>query len=172
MSWLSLRADAYGCSGAPVRIASPAWDRLTKLVYQDCTSALAHYRIADLHHDWASLEPNLENKRASYIDATYAMWMFFQRHPLHCPAGRTDDETPAPFPERGPRRSCRCQLVGMSTESMRYTVAFAVWTPPQTTFAPLTMSMSPSPVTSTVPPCTVVWSPTTISGESCPGTTW
>ena len=55
---------------------------------------------------------------------------------------------------------------------MRYTVAFAVCTPPQITAASLTMSSSPEPVTSTVPPCTVVCVPTTSSGESWPGTTW
>ena len=35
-----------------------------------------------------------------------------------------------------------------------------------------TMRSSPEPVTSTVPPCTVVWVPTTSSGLSWPGTTW
>lgn len=61
---------------------------------------------------------------------------------------------------------------GMSTESIRYTVAFAVWTPPQTTFASLTISESPLPVTSSSAPCTVVSVPAMSSGAIWPGTTW
>ncbi len=64
------------------------------------------------------------------------------------------------------------QLVGMSTVSMRYTVALAVWTPPQMTFAPLTMMLSPEPVTVTSPPWTVLCVPSICDGESWPGTTW
>jgi hypothetical protein len=47
----------------------------------------------------------------------------------------------------------RTHIFGISTESTRYTVAFAVLTPPQTTEAePLTFRLSPEPVTFTVPP--------------------
>ena len=42
---------------------------------------------------------------------------------------------------------------GISTESMRYTVALAVWTPPQMTLAlSLTMMLSPLPETVTSAP--------------------
>jgi len=61
---------------------------------------------------------------------------------------------------------------GMSTVSIRYTVAFAVCTPPHITFAPLTSMSSPAPVTVRVAPSTVLWVPLTWSGLSRPGTTW
>jgi hypothetical protein len=55
---------------------------------------------------------------------------------------------------------------------MRYTVAFAVFTPPQITFALFTFRLSPEPVTVTAYFSTVVCSPTTADGSSWPGTTW
>ena len=64
-------------------------------------------------------------------------------------------------------------IFGIITWSMRYTVALAVCTPPQITLAPLTLRLSPEPVTLTVPPWTVlrVW-PAIWSGSICSGTTW
>ena len=55
---------------------------------------------------------------------------------------------------------------------MRYTVALAVCTPPQTTDALLTLMLSPMPVTVTDWPCTVLWVPAMLFGLICPGTTW
>ncbi len=61
---------------------------------------------------------------------------------------------------------------GISTVSIRYTVALAVCTPPHATEASLTMSWPGCPVTVTSPPWTVLWVPTTCDGSACPGTTW
>lgn len=62
---------------------------------------------------------------------------------------------------------------GIRTESTRYTVALAVWTPPQITAEPpSTLSASLVPVTVTESPSTVLWVPTIWSGVSWPGMTW
>lgn len=63
--------------------------------------------------------------------------------------------------------------LGIRTESTRYTVALAVWTPPQITAEPpSTLSASLVPVTVTESPSTVLWVPTIWSGVSWPGMTW
>ena len=53
---------------------------------------------------------------------------------------------------------------GISTVSMRYTVALAVCTPPQMTLASLTMIESPEPETVTSWPSTVACAPSISSG--------
>ena len=68
---------------------------------------------------------------------------------------------------------CSGQLCGgMSTLSIKYTVALAVCTPPHTTAAPSTFKSSPLPVTVTSAPSTVLCVPAISSGLNCPGTTW
>ena len=55
-----------------------------------------------------------------------------------------------------------------------YTVALAVVTLPQTmlAFCLPTVNISPEPLTVTVVPASVVWSPAILSGAIFPATTW
>src|SRR5690349_7355612 len=63
---------------------------------------------------------------------------------------------------------------GIRTESTMYTVAVAVVTLPQTTlaFSLPTVNISPEPLTVSVVPASVLWSPASWSGEILPATTW
>ena len=78
-----------------------------------------------------------------------------------------EPDTTAPHPgacealsRRPLERSHHC-AGGMSTVSIMYTVAFAVFTPPHTRAASLTLRPSPDPVTFTVALCRVGRDPAT-----------
>jgi hypothetical protein len=69
-----------------------------------------------------------------------------------------------PSSRRTPR-PLSAHAFGVRTPSIRYTVALAVWTPPQITLLPLMVRLSAVPDTVTGEPSTVFWSPTILSGE-------
>jgi polyhydroxybutyrate depolymerase len=84
-AWVESLAQRNGCSGAVVEI--PAHGEVSGIRYSDCTqnAEIIFYTIAGGGHSWPGGEPLpkwLVGHTTKDINATRAMWEFFQEHPL------------------------------------------------------------------------------------------
>jgi len=80
--WVQTLAQRNGCSADPQAI--PAYGDVDAVRYTGCQADVVFYSIHDGEHDWPGSEryaPNVVSASGS-IDATRAMWAFFEQHPL------------------------------------------------------------------------------------------
>ena len=88
-SWVASLAQHNGCSSQPVEL--PASGEVSGIQYEDCAgnAAVDFYTITGGGHSWPGggyLPALIVGHTTSDIDATRAMWEFFQAHPLPEPS--------------------------------------------------------------------------------------
>jgi polyhydroxybutyrate depolymerase len=81
--WVATLARQNGCGAVPLEI--PASGEVSGIRYTGCAADVIFYTIAGGGHAWPGGEPMPEfivGHTTQDIDATQAMWDFFQAHPL------------------------------------------------------------------------------------------
>ena len=81
--WIDTLAQHNGCMGAPVEVPATGDVSVTQFVNRDAD--VIFYTITGGGHAWPGGDPmpkSIVGYTTQDIDATHAMWDFFQQHPL------------------------------------------------------------------------------------------